>query len=60
MTHDFTTLTSVLSRCSVKVAAQVIAEISTASPSSPYSTAAQSHTDLADFFGADGHANIHR
>ena len=30
MTHDFTTLTSVLSRCSAKVADQVIAEISNA------------------------------
>ena len=30
MTHDFTTLTSVLSRCSAKVADQVIAEIRSA------------------------------
>ena len=30
MTHDFTTLTTVLGRCSAKVAAQVLAAIRTA------------------------------
>ena len=54
MTHDFTTLTSVLSRCSAKVADQVIAEISTAI------SAAKQDDNHADEAVAEMAATVHK